>query len=160
MHPTEHFMFSQQHSWPPVSRSCQQSFIHSLLVQPFRCHLTMVPLHRNTDDGNLISYGIPLTWRLLSTSQHLMFWSPKILPWHHWQYNLSKLLFDWHILHGWGCNFFYFTMSNHDTTKHKAFPLSSGNLSQWYCSIKQDLFLHVTCTHEPMLALEWWCVFC
>jgi hypothetical protein len=100
----------------------------------------MIPLRSCSLETHMaVTYyhtGIPPTWQLLASFQHLMFWSPQILPRHHWQYNLTTLWFNWHIVFGWGWNFFHFVRTNHVTKKWKTSPLPVGNLSQWSCSMK------------------------
>lgn len=117
------------------SKSCIMVTCHHLLIRQHYCCSHLL-----------------ITWCFLST---------QILPHHHQQYYFmaywSSLVFCWHFQFGsWSCQ-----VQSHVTDSLQA---SSGSLLEIAGKVKfcdeDSLFLHTVCTHQPMLALSWYCIWC
>lgn len=82
---------------------------NSLLIQPFSCHLTMIPLFsclpRILVVVTCYHMWIPPPWWSLAPFQHLKFWSQDRFYPDNDSIIWLKLGIDWQILFGSGCNF-------------------------------------------------------
>jgi hypothetical protein len=112
----------------------------------------------NTYGGNLLPYGNTTNLMVTSTfsSPHVLI-TRQILPWS-WQHHMTKLGFDCQILLSSGCNFVILQDHIMSLRSRKLLLCLLAICHSEVAPLRQDLFLHITFTHQTTLALVRCCI--